>query len=64
LEGLPVVTLRQRGRSAEVRDTKADHLVATDHDEQDGIKTRRKVTQPCVSSLSQLPATLGALMLC
>ena len=34
-KALPVVTLRERGRSAEVRDTKADHQVATDHDEQD-----------------------------
>jgi hypothetical protein len=62
LEGLPVVTLRQRGRSAEVRDTKADHQVATDHDEQDGIKdtAKAKVTQPFVSSLSRLPARLWA----
>jgi hypothetical protein len=62
LEGLPVVTLRQRGRSAEVRDTKADHQVATDHDEQDGIKgtAKAKVTRSCVSSVSQLPARLWA----
>jgi hypothetical protein len=62
LEDLPVVTLRQRGRSAEVRDSKADRQVATDHGEQDGIKgtTKAKVTQPCVSSLSQLPARLCA----
>jgi len=62
LEGLPVVTLRQRGRSAEVRDTKADHQVATDHDKQDGNKrtAKAKVTQPFVSSLSQMPARLWA----
>lgn len=53
-----LVTL-QRGRSADVRDTKADRQVAFDHVEQYGIKgTTAKVTQPCVSSLSQLPARL------
>ena len=53
-----LVTL-QRGRSADVRDTKADRQVAFDHVEQYGIKgTTAKVTQPCVSSLSQLPAQL------
>ena len=56
-----LVTL-QRGRSADVRDTKADHQVATDQNEQDGIKgtAKAKVTQPFVSSLSQLPAQLRA----
>jgi hypothetical protein len=51
-----LVTL-QRGRSADVKDTKADRQVAIDHVEQAGIKgtTNAKVTQPCVSSLSQLP---------
>lgn len=60
LEDLPVVTLRQCGRSAEARDSKADHQVATDYGEQDGIKstTKAKVTQPCVSSFSQLQARL------
>ena len=57
LKDLPVVTLRQRGRSAEARDTKADHQVATDYGEQDAVKetTKVEVTQPSVSSLSQLP---------
>ena len=55
-----LVTL-QRGRSADVRDTKADHQVAFDHVEQDGIKgTTAKMTKTCVSSLSQLPARLWA----
>ena len=58
-----LVTL-QRGRSADVRDTKADHQVATDHDEQDEIKgtAKAKVTQPFVfKPLSTAGATPGAL---
>jgi hypothetical protein len=51
LEDLPVVTLRQRGRSAEARDSKADHQVTTDYGEQDGIKST-------TTSLSQLQARL------
>jgi hypothetical protein len=56
-----LVTL-QRGRSADVKDTKADRQVAIDNVEQAGIKgtTKAKVTQPCVSSLSQLPVRLWA----
>jgi hypothetical protein len=52
-----VVTLRQRGRSAEARESKADHRVATDYCKQDAVtSTTRAKTHPCVSSISQLPA--------
>jgi hypothetical protein len=56
-----LVTL-QSGPSVDVRDAKADRQVATDHGERDGIEgtTKTKVTQPGVSSRSQLPARLYA----
>ena len=56
LNDLPVVTLRQRGRSAEARETKADHRFATDYGKQDAVTSTTKAkAHPCVSSLSQLP---------
>ena len=57
LNDLPVVTLQQRSRSAAAKDTKADRQVATDCGEQDVDRetTKVEVTQPSVSSLSQLP---------
>ena len=63
LNDLPVVTLRQRGRSAEARESKADHRFATDYGKQDAVTSTTKAkAHPCVSSLSQLPARLW--MLC
>jgi hypothetical protein len=60
MEDLPVVTLRQSDLKA--RKTKADRQVATAHGEQDGVKrtTKAKVTQRCLSSVSQLQARLCA----
>ena len=57
LKSLPVVTLQQRSRSAAAKDTEADRQVATDCGEQDADRetTKVEVTQPSVSSLSQLP---------
>ena len=56
LNDLPVVTLRQRGHSAEARETKADHRFATDYGKQDAVTSTTKAkAHPCVSSLSQLP---------
>ena len=57
LNDLPVVTMRQHGRFAEGRSGEADRQVATDCGEQDadGETTKVEVTQPSVSSLSQLP---------
>ena len=57
LKELPLVTLRQRGGSVEATESKAHHQVATDCGEQDAVKetTKVEVTQPSVSSLSQLP---------
>lgn len=57
-----LVTL-QRGRSADVRDTKADRQVAFDHVEQYGIKgTTAKVTSTVrFKPLPTAGATLGAL---
>ena len=67
LNDLPVFTLRQRGHSAEARENKADHRVATDYGKQDAVTSTTKAkAHPCVSSLSQLPAQLwmrcGALL--
>ena len=62
LKDLPVVTLRQRGRSAEARESKADHRFATDYGKQDAVTSTKAKAHPCVSSLSRLPARLW--MLC
>ena len=61
LEDLPASALR-RGRSAEVRDTKAARQVATDDGEQHGIKgtTKSRRAQSWLSSLTQLTARLWA----
>jgi hypothetical protein len=61
LEGLPIVTLRLRGRWAEARDTKADRQVATTLSQakwyQEHLRCRSRSTARG-SRLSQLPARL------
>ncbi|MGO8840613.1 MAG: hypothetical protein ACLQF1_05580 [Methyloceanibacter sp.] len=59
LDKLPVVALRQHDyRSAEASETKADHAVATEYREPDGMESTAEVkeTQKCVSSHPKLQA--------